>query len=224
MAHMRITFSWKTTTSLAIRTGHAGWAVDAVVRGRNGAPEIPGEAVKGAIREAAERLLRWSGRLTVREEGSPWFPPTPQLRRIFACDLAHSPGKPHPLYKFNSAVGKPREAQLTDKMNVSSTAIRTGIGVAQDETLRSFEYWKEGIHFTVSVAGWNGEWSQGKQDFDDLLFLLAAITSVTSVGGNQGTGSGQVSIDEFAVDVDGTTVLRKPEILQRLSNWLPEDQ
>lgn len=225
MPHMRITFSWMTTTSLAIRTGHAAWAVDAVVRARDGNPEIPGEAVKGAIREAAERLLRWYGKLTVREEGSPWFPPTPQLRRIFACDLAGPPGTPHALYKFNNAVWQPGEdRQTVHKMNVSSTAIRIGAEIAEDETLRSLEYWKKGIHFALSVEGWNGEWSEGTRDFDDLLFLLAAIVSVTAVGGNQGTGSGQVSIDEFAVDVDGTAVLSKPDILQRLSNWLPEAQ
>jgi len=220
MGQIRITFSWKTTTALALRTGHASGGLDAMVRVRNGKPEIPGEAVKGAIREAAERLLRWQGKLSGREkDSSPWPPPSEQLRRIFASDLAQHEGRPRVFYKFNAATGS-----TVRRLSVSSTAIETSTGVARDETLRLLEYWSLGIDFNLSVDGRNGEWETGTRDYNDLLLLLAAIVSVTAVGGDQGTGNGQVSIPELAVAVDATPKLVKNDIRLELAKWTPEAQ
>lgn len=215
MSQIRIEFVWKTASPLAIRSGHASGALDAAVRSRDGKPEIPGEAVKGAIREAAERLLRWQSKLTVTEDdGSPWFPPTERLRRIFACGSPGRRNEPHAFYKFNTTVGS-----KALRLRLSSTAIHTETGTAKDETLRTLEYWAKDIVFNVRIDGRNGQWRKGGKDYEDLQLLLAAILSTTAVGGDQGSGSGWVDVQNLTIEVDGKPQDVLPEFLE---GWTPE--
>ena len=217
MSSICIQFDWMTTTKLAVRAGFAGSEVDGFVRQRGGNPELPGEAVKGSIREAAERLMRWQGLAQDNEGDEPWIPHVgTRMQRIFACEHTSNTLAPKAFYKFNGATGT-----AARKLRFSSTAIETSTGVAKDNTLRTLEYWAPGILFPMTIMGQGGNWRPGEADYGDLLFLLSAILSVEGIGGDQGTGNGCVSVGALKVAGDGF-YLTFNEICELLKNWVPE--
>jgi CRISPR/Cas system CSM-associated protein Csm3 (group 7 of RAMP superfamily) len=213
MSLIDINFTWRTESPLAIRAGFAGGGIDALVRERDGKPEIPGEAVKGAVREAAERMLRWQNFIAEPNSGDPWLPKTPRMQRLFARELVASGSAP--LYKFNGAAGTSAK-----KLSLCSTAIEYKTGLAKDETLRTLEYWAPGIEFAVLIKGRNGNWQKGGMDYSDLLFLLAAILTVESVGGDQASGGGCVTIGDL--NVEGDTKIGRDDLPILFANWVPE--
>jgi len=204
--NVTISFTWTTKTPLRIHTGLArAGSVDRAVRARDGRPVLPGEAVKASIREAAERILRWQGKNTVLEKKDSSIPTHPALFRLFA---PHSAGANSPSssarYFYRSALASKVPDDLQNgRMEITSTAIDDERGTSEDNMLRSFELWRPGIQFGVTIKGTGGDWSESKPDRNDLSLLLMSIAAVDVIGGGWGIGCGELSISNLKYQIHG---------------------
>lgn len=205
MSLLRIDFNWKLRGQLHIGSGigRVGYA-DSVFRtaGDGERPIIPGDAVKGAIREGAERLLHWlwPGRPTDRPSTS--FPDHPILRDLFAS-------QPHkiPFYRFSA--GKLCQAGFIP-MRTASTAIENSTGTAVDTTLRVVETLAPEYIFKVTISGEGGEWHiKDASDRQELYFLLASLLALESIGGKKGVGHGELAVQDLKCMVDQQDILNE---------------
>lgn len=198
--NLTVSFTWTTKTPLRIHTGMArAGGVDRMVRTRDGKPVLPGEAVKAAIREAAERILRWQKKNTAEESDKSSLPEHPALKRLFA---PHAGGSPQARYFFRGSEAITGAGDHpVGKMEVTSTAIEDKTGVADDSKLRSIELWRPGIKFKIEVEGINGDWVDGKPDFADLKLLLMSVAAVDAIGGGWGVGCGELIISDLKYEV-----------------------
>jgi len=159
-------------------------------RNRDGKVEIPGDAVKGAIRLSAERLLRWyvpslSGEET--DEEAPLCHSA--LRRIFASET----GKNGPVrYRFQPAV---TNITNNDSFRTAATAINWHTGTAENETLRTTENLKTGAEFEVTITAAGLSLIHG-----DLQVLTSAILLTTAIGAKRTSGLGQVQCEKLTID------------------------
>jgi CRISPR/Cas system CSM-associated protein Csm3 (group 7 of RAMP superfamily) len=203
-ATLDITFTWQTTSPLSIHTGAArAGGVDRAVRMRRainesigvnqGRPELPGEAIKAAIREAAERILRWRQVPFASEEtDARSIPRHPALARLFAPQWTATRSTAR--YWFHSSL-----ATEHTPFETTSTSIDPQTGIALESTLRSVELWNFPIDFKVEIDALGGDWSPRNPDREDLFLLLMAITAVDSIGGAWGTGRGEVKLTSLTV-------------------------
>lgn len=195
---LTINFKWTTKTSLRIHTGLArAGSVDRMVRERGGKPVLPGEAVKGSIREAAERILRWHNNPVLPERTENTSIPThPVLRRLFAPQAVNRSAEASAArYYFRSCIAS--VVPTSARMEITSTAINDESGTAEDNMLRSIELWRRGIEFDLVIEGMGGDWGDGKPDRKDLSFLLMAVATVDAIGGGWGIGCGELSLSEL---------------------------
>lgn len=197
MANMIITCVWKMTGPLHIGSGlsRAG-DIDQMIRtDGNGKAVIPGDAIKGAVRQSSELLLRWllhPQNLSYNFRDS--FPDLPAIHRIF------SPNEKGPFYRFSTP-----KLEYTNIMPISSTAIKRPENVAMDNSLRKIENVTPEAKVTIKIEGENGCWNDPKSnDYNDMLFLASAVAATESIGGNKGTGLGKIKITELICKVDGT--------------------
>ena len=204
-----IEFTWKTTTSLGIHTGLArAGSVDRAVRTRkNGAgrelPEIPGEAVKAVIREAAERMLRWQKENQDKEEPDRSVPTHPTLARLFAPQWVLPPAnETNTSYLYRGATVDVSTGPEPTRMEQSATSINPATGAAANNTLRTIEVWKKGIRFKVNIRAEGGDWSDGSTDRKDLFFLLKAIACADTIGGGWGIGRGGIQLEDLTCKID----------------------
>src|ERR1039458_4207656 len=123
MAAFQLTATWSFRSQFHIGTGLSGGGADravrkrtilrdddepdestsAVVRGPRTIPEVSGDAIKGAIRGSAERMVRWliHPRELPEQEDNSW-PRHPALRRIFAWkSLEPTGGRLPASYRFS---------------------------------------------------------------------------------------------------------------------------
>ena len=199
-----ITFSWETTSPLSVHTGLAqAGGVDRTVRKRKGLPELPGEAVKAAIREAAERILRWRSKNKELEQPGRSIPTHQALMRLFAPQWAQAGGNgPMALYLFRGSIGNAVVPQNSmEPMEITSTSINLNTGTAASSSLRTVEVWRRGIRFDSQIDGVNGDWSVGKRDRIDLHLLLMAILCADSIGGGWGVGRGELAVRSIACKI-----------------------
>ena len=199
MNDLSIRCLWETERPLHLGTGisRAGYA-DRIIQLVNGKPRIRGEAVKGAIRGAAERLSRWLDYKQGPEETDGSSPTHPVLRRIFAA-LEAGPCKC--LYRFHPAQF---ESKKGEPFLFASTAINPITGTAQEQTLRVIEAWPRDALFRFEVSASGGDWQSGEHpDYWDAMFIVAAILCTEQVGGKRGVGFGTVRCQELEVRVNG---------------------
>lgn len=180
-------------------------------------PVIPGDAVKGAIRGTAERLLRWllPGTPQGPEESS--MPDHPVLRRIFA------PQEISQFYRFQPASLVHGSPNLV--VTVSSTAIDYQSGTAKTDSLRTMESLVRKASFQGIIKAYNGDWSNSNSpDYWDLMFLWAAILATDGVAGKKGAGYGRVLLSNPSCesDVPHPKELKNPETIARLREYLSE--
>jgi CRISPR/Cas system CSM-associated protein Csm3 (group 7 of RAMP superfamily) len=199
MSRLKIEWQWtlKGQFHIGAGIGRVGYADSILRKDGQGKFFIPGDAVKGAVREGAERFLHWlwPARCTVSPSTS--FPDHPLIEALFA------PPPDKPFYRFLS--GKQNGDQ---SMRMSSTAIRNATGVADDTTLRIIETLPPKTAFTVSITGEGGEWlTEGGADRMALIFLLAALYTVEAVGGKRGVGHGEVAVEGLTCAVDDRDIL-----------------
>src|SRR5271157_3886157 len=137
MSDLLVTWNWNVSTPLHIGSGfsRAGF-VDRCVRLEGDRAVIPSEAVKGAIRGAAEQLARWLGSQVTENEADS-IPRIPVLQRLFAPDEHKS------LYRFCGCVS----ANAVSAFSVSSTKINSETRSAEDNTLRTIEMLPRGMRF-----------------------------------------------------------------------------
>jgi CRISPR/Cas system CSM-associated protein Csm3 (group 7 of RAMP superfamily) len=211
MKDIEVKFHWKFAGPLHVGVGlsAAGYA-DRLVRLLNGMPQIPGEAVKGAIRGSAERIARWLEGIEGAEAEDNSAPRNRVLQRLFAS------GEKAAFYRFQAA----RFAAGGAKATVSATAIGDN-GVALDETLRTVEVWSRGADFEVVIRGYSGCWDDEQaDDWRDLLFLKAAILATEGLGGKKGIGYGQLT----CCGLDGCETLKRTETVRMLREHLQRNR
>jgi len=183
----------------------ADWNRTCQGRRRNGQPFIPGDAVKGAIRGSAERLVRWLG-VVLGEEEDNSAPKHPALRRLFAS------GGDGPGIRFEPA----KFLGGGELVRVSQTAINSDTGVARHATLRVSESWSPGAEFHVTATG---RAAALKPDSDEILLLTAAIVGVEQVGGRRSVGAGGVELSNLSIS-GGQKVALGADSLKRLRAYL----
>ncbi|MEM5787079.1 MAG: RAMP superfamily CRISPR-associated protein [Syntrophobacteraceae bacterium] len=189
---------WTIEGPLMIGTGQsrAGYA-DSIVRTKSGegTPIIPGDAVKGAIRQSAELLSRWlmnDGNSRSHRMDDESFPNNPVVRRIFA------PAYYEPFYRFGCKVKENK-----GKMRFTSTAIEPDSGAAKDHSLRVQEIGTPLSAYTVTITGRGGKWSDPEStDSFDLVFLSAAVLSTEAVGGRKGSGFGRIKVSGMSCTIN----------------------
>lgn len=178
-----------------------------------GRPYIPGDAVKGAIRGAAERITRWLIEGVEDEAEDHSTPKHPALRRLFL-----PPRQGSGFYRFFPAIYRDGGSPAS----ISTTAINRETGIAKDETLRTIENWSGGSRFEVTIRGLGGDWeSVGSEDYKDLPLLTAAIVSADFVGGGKATGHGACQVQPLPGGV-AIAELCSEAAMERLQRWLRE--
>jgi CRISPR/Cas system CSM-associated protein Csm3 (group 7 of RAMP superfamily) len=239
--NVSINFVWVTTSLLAVHTGLArAGGVDRTVRkrrkGQKEVPELPGEAVKAVIREAAERILRWQNKNTNLEKPDQSIPTDPAIARLFAPQWGEGLGSQSKArYFFGGALGESGTEQdgvvgSMELLEITSTKIDQTTGTAADNTLRSVESWKPGVQFKLQIEGVDGDWSAGSPDLKDLHLLLMAILSADAIGGGWSIGRGGLSLSKIECRTDAGQVVDIAAILRGdpsnrdfpLANWLRE--
>jgi hypothetical protein len=210
MSDLIIRCLWKTERPLHLGTGiaRAGYA-DRIIQLVHGKPRIRGEAVKGAIRGAAERLSRWLDYKQGPEDADGSAPTHPVLSRIFA-GLEEGPCKC--LYRFHPAQ---YEGKKDEPFLFASTAINSFTGTAREETLRVIEAWPREALFRFEISGSGGNWHSAEQrDYWDAMFIVAAILCTGQVGGKRGAGFGTVRCQQLTILVDGQPCFDSAQLAQ----------
>jgi len=181
MKAVEVSFRWRIRGHLHIGTGMSRLGeADRLIRlDAQKTPIIDGEQVKGAVRGAAERLIRWLG-ATVESSETDSYPRHPVLVRIFAP-------RPDALIRFEPA--RMDLNQTRRAVQLASTAIGSG-GAADEHTLRVIEALEAGAEFQGKVSLY-GAWKT-EQDRQDLRFLGAAILACEGIGGRKGVGFGRI--------------------------------
>ncbi|MEP6715743.1 MAG: hypothetical protein ABJC09_09210 [Terriglobia bacterium] len=183
-------------------------------------PEIAGDAIKGAIRGSAERIVRWlvpPGRAKeMQEETGDSRPKHPALRRIFAWQSLLGPGTPSvPSYRF----GAPKYVAGGMISDIASTAVGPD-GIAKARTLRVIELCSAGASFSFSIDGKAGEWDKPEsRDSLDLILLAASIQATSHIGGKKGNGLGETHFYGLSIS-PGKEPLVTVESLERLRDGL----
>jgi hypothetical protein len=241
MSGFQLTATWSFASSFHVGTGLSGGGADRTVRSREiirgdededdsesddskadriRIPEITGEAVKGAIRGSAERIVRWLIHpRPLEEEKDNSIPRHPALRRIFACRLSseHTLGALPPCQGLEGTAGRPPAAYRFSAPRylgggrlcaTASTAINPERGVAEESTLRVMQHWSAHAYFAVTIDGRGGEWDDiSSRDYLDLVLLVAAFAATAQVGGKKGNGLGETAVGDLYL-----SPIAKPEL------------
>ena len=214
MVEIRVAWEWKSLSPLHVGSGlsRLGVADSLVQRDPDGNAVIYGEAVKGAIRMGAEQVASWLG--------------APQHEHYAAQGTAEPRSWPLARLFGGEAVARCTPATLVrdredpkagvSSQVVASTSIDRTTGTADDQTLRKTEIVPAGLRFratyTASVA-------ESEADVVETL-LIAALTSVESIGGKAGIGWGRMVLGSVRVTVDGNchapAAAVAPDRLERL--------
>jgi CRISPR/Cas system CSM-associated protein Csm3 (group 7 of RAMP superfamily) len=211
---------WKLEGPLHAGTGlsRRGYADRLIRRDFNDRPFIPGDAVKGAIRMSAERLLRWLVRDARPELSDKSLPTHPVMERIFR------PTDTGVFYHFGPARFR-SEDEPRDSFLISTTALDAGTRIARDETLRTIEASSRSDEFEVVITAEGGDWSPQSQDLRDGQFLAAALLATDCIGGKRGTGYGRLVVLDPSSSAAGISFsdLEKTEIVEGIKKYLESE-
>jgi CRISPR/Cas system CSM-associated protein Csm3 (group 7 of RAMP superfamily) len=211
-----IKWTWEVTAPLHVGSGlsRPGLADRLIRLTAKGEPFIPGDAVKGAIRGAAERLVRWLHPSLPPEAEDHSRPVSPVLQRIF------SPEPKGPIYRFHRADYCPGSGNA---FVIASTAVDPRSGVAKEGTLRSMQAWGRGARFRGCIEGYGGQWHKpDSEDYRDLLVLLAALLLTEDIGGRRSAGFGQLRLLCWESNIPGLNLAEvwRPETVEQIRSWL----
>jgi len=218
MNSLSINCTWALRAPLHVGTGLSrGGYIDRLIRvDSNKAPFLPGDAIKGAIRMSAERLLRWLVPDAPMEDDDKSLPTNPVLRRIFQSSDNGV------YYRFPPArrVGEHADESVS---TYSSTAIEKESRTARNDTLRTTEISSRLDKFQLEFYAEGGDWSvPGSRDWNDALFLCAAIAATEAIGGKRGIGLGALILEspECSTPSLDFALLRQPEYISKLRDHL----
>lgn len=185
-----LSWSWKVEGTLHLGAGIStpGKADAMIVRDSSGRPMVHGEAIKGAVRMAAERIACWLGAPQTRDTDATTEPCHPLFQVLFGGDGEHHYGG--------------RLEPIDDRGTLlSSTAIDACSGTADDKTLRTIEVLGAGaiIHGTCTL------WLPADDRFASaaLTLLAAAIAAVEGIGANVGVGRGRLTLESAFLSEEG---------------------
>ena len=207
MPEIRVAWRWNSTSPLHVGSGlsQPGVADNLVHRDHRGNPIIPGEAVKGALRMAAEQVAAWLGAPQDYSATGNAEPTSRPLARLFGgkgaarCTAATLVGESE---STGNGSGADRRSPPDERPHVfTSTAIDRATGTARDDTLRKTEFVPRGRQFEARYTA-----SVADDEIEEVVtLLLAALASVESLGGRAGIGWGRVelvSVSSAVVGVD----------------------
>ena len=195
MAEIDITWDWVARAPLHVGSGlsQPGIADRLVQRDSVGRPVIGGDAVKGAIRMAAEQFAGWLGHsqhdiYRLQQNAEPQSQP---LAQVFGggATARCTPGI------YDVAGG----SQTKRAHVVAATAINHDTGTADEGTLRKTEIVPAGARFRARYT------VLAPQDSVDAAatLLVAALLSVESIGARAGIGWGHLDLENLLIKVDG---------------------
>ncbi len=218
MKTLTLACTWQLDGPLHVGTGlsRSGYADRLIRRDFANRSFIPGDAVKGAIRMSAERLLRWLVPECEAEEDDKSFPTHPVLRRLF------QPVDSGVYYRFEPA----RDwSQKNEPYRISTTAIDRDSHTARGTTLRTIEASSRLSEFGVRVVGEGGEWLEtGSRDWHDGCFLAAALVAADAIGAKRGVGYGRLLIRDFlATGCADLADLGSAETVKALQRYLQDE-
>jgi len=217
VSNLTIEFTWIVSSRLHVGSGlsRLGYADRCLQVDDKGIVRYTGDAVKGAIRQSAEAVLRWLIPGVPEEDNEDSAPPPGVLRRIFQ---SRESGK---YWRFEM----PEIERLSGMATTySSTAINSQSGVAMTDTLRTKETWDRGARVHGRITGFN---INPHTNWADAMLLIAAIASTEQIGGSRGTGLGEVLLESINVsppEAFDLNALGNPETIQRLQDLLHVDQ
>lgn len=225
MIQIDYTVTLRSPLRVATGIGRAGWLDNTVTRDADGQPLLPGSSLKGRTRAAAFRLARGLGAVThapsLETSGCSVTEAPCLICRIFGA--AQWPGRLH----FADSHLDPRLANLLasldhlehSRQDTSSPAAGLAFGrVVRSNTAidrrrrvvlpgRLFTY--EAIDSTVTFVGTiEGEIRDAAADHGEIALLVAALESITHLGGAKGRGMGRCTITAHPVRVDGVEIER----------------
>lgn len=217
MPEIGVTWEWESNSPLHLGSGlsRLGVADSLVQRDPAGHPIIYGDAVKGAIRMGAEQVAAWLGAAQHRRYAAQGTaePRSWPLARLFG-------GQATARCTPATLVGVGATANSVRSQVVASTAIDRKTGTADDQTLRKTEVVRPGLRFR---AGYTASVREDEAEVVETL-LLAALTSVESIGGRAGIGWGRVTLGAIRATRDGVEVQPAEVVsrqrLERLSDEL----
>lgn len=212
-----------------------------VVRDADGLLYVPGSTMKGTLRDHATQLARFLGlegrvphiaasaQTAKRDDPgalAEFAPTNTSVFRIFGS--RYRPGT----LCFDDALlcqeqweffcppdghGKQTERFLAQQVEARTRVSMSRItGTAHRHMLFSSEYGTPGMQFEGSISGW----LEGLPVVSDasvsysLLLLLAALASLTHVGGGKSAGLGKVRCGLTSLKINGQ------EMIDKMTNWL----
>ncbi len=183
MPQIRWEFIWQFRSPLHLGTGlsQPGFADRIIRRNGRGEIEMAGDAVKGAIRLSAERLVGWSGVSQPAENDEDSELRHPALKRIFV----NADGR---RFRFQPAIA------AVHTFRSASTAIEESTGTAKHDTLRIVENVASGSEFNVVITA-DGP---GVSDADVEL-LTVSILLTAAIGGRRTAGLGQLECKNLTI-------------------------
>ena len=205
MPEIRVTWKWKTASPLHVGSGlsRLGVADSLVQRDHEGNAVIHGEAVKGALRMAAEQVVAWLGKPQTYPETDTAEPRLWPLARLFGGDTVARCTAATLLLNTDSQENDSRSDHQTSSGKraqiFASTAIDRATGTALEHTLRKTEIMPRGLRFEASYTATVA--SDEVQVVETLL--VTALASAEAVGGKAGIGWGRMDLDAVTVAVDG---------------------
>lgn len=191
-------------------TGYSFGLIDEVVRkDRDGYLYLPGSTIKGLLRESCEKILRLC-KVKVRdphneeEAMNSWNrPQIPHL--IFGSRFSegeiyfnHAKMISEDKEFFHGPIqtgGDSEKRYLHHQVqNLSHTTISQRLGTVKRKALFNLEYGLKGLTFEGCIFGslkGNDLESLDKEGTDSLVYLLAALISLESIGGERSRGAGR---------------------------------
>lgn len=221
MARVDLSWTWELCSPLHCGSGVScpNTADRLVSRDGQGKPYIPGDAVKGALRMAAEQIIAWLS----KPKESVYQGNTAEPRCKLLASLFGGRARSH----FEPA----RLQSEQQILRLASTAIDHQTGVAKKDTLRTVEAVAAGAKFSAACSVWLEPTSPSKEIKEEpsLTLLLAALAAAEAIGGKAGIGWGQVKVEEVTLKTDDGNKLTPGQLLspyqmERLKTALEDSQ
>lgn len=183
MPALEVTWTWVLESPLHAGAGlsRPGVADRLIQRDANNGPTVRGDAVKGALRMAAEQVADWLGAPQQYESNAE--PRSWPLARLFGGDA-------------RARFGVNWLASTDTTAVLASTSIERDTGRAKDQTLRKIEVLAPGSKINATVAV-----TLEKTD-DPLLLatlLVAAVGAAENLGGKAGIGWGRLRVEDLTL-------------------------
>lgn len=203
-------------------TGHSFGLIDEVVRkDRDGYMYIPGSTIKGLLREGCENILKifkedvrdpHQEREAMYSWNKPQIPHFIFGSRFFEGEIffnqATMSNEDRDFFHGPIHAGENYEKRYLhyQVQNLSHTSISHRLGTVKRKALFNLEYGLKGLTFEGCIVGslkGHDLESLDKTGTDSLVYLLAALISLDSIGGQRSRGAGRCRTTIKKLFLDG---------------------